>query len=119
MSLSAPCNPCQLYLQTCAYNKAVPVPRFEWDPEKARINQGKHGVAFEDAALVWSDPMHLVQFDRIEDGEERWHALGMAAGIVLLLVVHTYPGDDEDVIRIVSARRATRQERKAYENGDH
>ena len=46
------------------------------------------------------------------------HALGMALGIVLLLVVHTYPDDDDDRVRIVSARRATRTERKAYEDGD-
>ncbi|MFL5253626.1 MAG: BrnT family toxin [Rhodopila sp.] len=49
--------------------------------------------------------------------EERWHALGMAAGIILLPVVHTDRGDD-GTIRIVSAREATRNERRAYENGD-
>lgn len=90
--------------------------RFEWDEDKARSNLRKHGVAFEDAALVWADPLHLVRFDRFEDGEERWHALGLAAGIVLVIVVHTYPGDDR--VRIVSARRATRAERRAYEDGD-
>ncbi|MDT8316235.1 BrnT family toxin [Roseomonas mucosa] len=93
------------------------MPAFEWDPEKARINLGKHGVAFEDAVLVWSDPLHLVRFDRREGGEERWHALGMAGGVVLLLVVHTYPGGEEDRVRLVSARRATRAERRAYEDG--
>jgi uncharacterized protein len=94
------------------------VPRFEWDAAKAAANLGKHGVAFEDAALVWTDPMHLVRFDRYDGGEERWHALGMAGGIVLLLVVHTYPDDDNDRVRIVSARRATRTERRAYADGD-
>ncbi len=93
------------------------MPRFEWDFEKAKTNFAKHGVAFEDAALVWDDPLHLLRFDRVEGGEDRWHALGKAAGIVLLLVVHTYPGDDETV-RIVSARRATKGERGAYEDGD-
>lgn len=53
---------------------------------------------------------------RFEDGEERWHALGLAGGTVVLLVVHTYPKDDR--IRIIGARRATRKERRAYENGD-
>ena len=92
------------------------MPRFEWDATKARANLRKHGVAFEDAALVWSDTLHLTKFDRVEGGEERWHTIGMAGGTVLLLVVHTYPSDD--VVRIVSARRATRNERKAYEDGD-
>ena len=92
------------------------MPQFEWDPAKARANLTKHGVAFEDAALVWDDPLHLVRFDRFEAGEERWHALGMATGVVLILVVHTYP--DEDRVRIVSARKATRTERRAYEDGD-
>jgi len=89
-----------------------------WDPEKARRNLIKHEVAFEDATLVWSDPLMLLRFDRFEDNEERWHAPGMAAGIVLLLIVHTYPGEDDKTIRIVSARKATRNERKVYENGD-
>jgi hypothetical protein len=62
--------------------------------------------------------MHLVRFDRFDGGEERWHALGMAEGIVLILVVHMYPHDDEDRVRIISARRATRTERRAYEDGD-
>jgi uncharacterized DUF497 family protein len=92
--------------------------RFLWDSDKARRNLNKHDVAFEDAELVWSDPFLLVAFDRVEEGEERWHALGMSAGVVLLLVVHTYPGEDDDVIRIVSARKATKNERKAYEDGD-
>ena len=94
------------------------MPRFEWDFNKARINLLKHGVAFEDAELVWSDPLHLTRFDRSEYGEERWHALGLAAGIVLLFVVHTYPGEGDEVIRVVSARRATKGERRAYEDGD-
>jgi uncharacterized DUF497 family protein len=105
-----------MQLHICPYRKPLTVPNFEWDLEKARANIGKHGVAFEDAALVWDDPLHLVRFDRHEGGEERWHALGMAGGIVLLLVVHTYPSDDR--IRIISARRATRTERRAYEDGD-
>ena len=92
--------------------------KFLWDPDKARRNLNKHDVAFEDAELVWCDPYHLVRFDRIEEGEERWHALGLSAGVVLLLVVHTYPGEDDDLIRIVSARKATKHERRAYEDGD-
>jgi uncharacterized DUF497 family protein len=94
------------------------LPGFEWDDAKAAATLRKHGVAFDDATLVWDDPHHLLRFDRIEAGEERWHVLGIAAGIVLLLVVHTYPGGDDDRVRIVSARRATKSERRAYEDGD-
>jgi uncharacterized protein len=65
--------------------------QFLWDPGKASRNLIKHGVAFEDAALIWSAP--------------------------LLPVVHTDRGDD-GTIRIVSARKATRNERRVYENGD-
>ena len=96
----------------------ISAPRFEWDRRKDAANQAKHDVAFEDAVLVWSDPRHLVRFDRIENGEERWHALGLAGGLLLLLVVHTYPDEEDTVIRIVSARRATKRERQAYDSGD-
>jgi uncharacterized DUF497 family protein len=97
----------------------MPLPEFEWDPRKDARNRSKHGVAFEDAKLVWFDPRHLLRFDRVEDGEERWHVLGVAAGLALLVVVHTYLREDESVVRIVSARRATKNERKAYDTGDH
>ena len=93
--------------------------RFVWNAEKATVNLHKHGVAFEDAALVWSDPLHLVRFDRIDRGEERWHAIGMAFGVVVLLVVHTVMGEgDGELVRIVSARKATKAERRIYEDGD-
>jgi len=87
-------------------------------PDKARRNLNKHDVAFEDAELIWSDPFPLVAFDRIDDGEERWHAPGLSGGVVLLLVVNTYPGEGDAVIRIVSARKATKSERRASEDGD-
>jgi uncharacterized DUF497 family protein len=93
------------------------VPRFTWNAAKARSNLLKHGVAFEDAELVWRDPRHLLRFDRIEDGEERWHAIGLAGSVVVLLVAHT-DTEDGDIIRLLSARRATKAERKAYENDD-
>ena len=76
----------------------------------------RHGVAFEDAELVWDDPHHLIRFDRFEEGEERWHALGLAGGVVLLVVWHSFPDEaDQDRIRIIGARKATPRERKAYE----
>lgn len=90
--------------------------RFEWDESKARSNARKHGVRFEDAMLVFADPYALVEQDRLEGGELRWQTLGLAGGIVLLLVAHTVRSDQEDeMIRIISARKAVRKERKRYE----
>jgi uncharacterized protein len=89
--------------------------RFTWDPKKARSNRRDHGVSFEVAARVWQDPLHVIVPDRWEDGEERWHAIGQVGGATLL-VVHAYLDDDGTVaIRIISARRATPHERRAYE----
>ncbi|MER8405169.1 BrnT family toxin [Mesorhizobium sp. M1307] len=90
--------------------------RFEWDPEKAKRNRAKHGVEFDLAKDVFKDPLHLIVPDRFEDGEQRWHAIGMIQGLVVLLVVHTYPDlEDEERIRIVGARKATPHERRRYE----
>ena len=62
--------------------------RFEWDSEKDRINQRKHGgIAFESAALVFDDPHVIFYKDRIVDGDERWHAIGAAEGAMLLVVI--------------------------------
>ena len=90
--------------------------RFEWDPAKAASNLRKHRVSFELAMRVFSDPFALSEQDRIEGGERRWQTLGMVEGIVLLLVAHTVRDEgDIDVIRIISARRADRRERRRYE----
>jgi uncharacterized DUF497 family protein len=87
---------------------------FEWDEDKNRRNLLKHDVAFETAALVFDDPGALTQRDEIQE-EERWITLGSAAPGAVLFVVHTFFLDDEDGIRIISARAATRRERKIYE----
>ncbi|HEY2402575.1 MAG TPA: BrnT family toxin [Steroidobacteraceae bacterium] len=91
--------------------------RFVWDAGKARTNELKHGVSFELARHVFDDPNALMNQDRIEDGEYRWQTLGMVEGVLLLLVAHTFSeeGGDE-IIRIISARRADRKERKLYED---
>ncbi|MER9376113.1 BrnT family toxin [Mesorhizobium sp. M0491] len=90
--------------------------QFEWDPEKARRNLAKHGIAFDLARKVFDDPLHVIVPDRFEDGEQRWHAIGMIEAVAVLLVVHTYPGrEDEERVRIVGARKATTHERKRYE----
>jgi uncharacterized DUF497 family protein len=92
---------------------------FEWDPAKAKSNERKHGVRFDDALLVFADPHALVEQDRVEGGELRWQILGSAAGVGLLVVAHTIRDQEPDeIIRIISARRAVRRERKRYEEND-
>lgn len=91
---------------------------FSWDEAKNDINRRKHGVSFEAARLVFDDPQHLSRLERVEGGEERWQTLGSAGGMVLVLVAHTWretAGDEH--VRIISARRATKQERTCYEEG--
>jgi uncharacterized DUF497 family protein len=90
--------------------------RFEWDERKNEVNQKKHGVSFEVAKRVFDDPNVVLFVERVEGREERWHAIGYVDGSVLFLtVVHTYIENHSGVvIRIVSARRATRYERKIY-----
>ena len=88
---------------------------FEWDPAKARSNLRKHGIDFETATVVFEDPFAIVELDRMEGGEERWHTIGMGGGAPILLVVHTIRDEDIEIIRIISARRAERNERRRYE----
>lgn len=89
---------------------------FEWDDEKNEANKRKHGVSFETAALIFEDPSRIEFVERVNGGEERWHAIGAVRGSFLFLtVVHTYTEiEEEPVIRIISARRATRRETKLY-----
>jgi uncharacterized DUF497 family protein len=84
-----------------------------WDPVKALANKGKRGVDFEEAATVFRDPLLLVMPD-IEHSleEERWIALGKSIRQLLLVVVHT---ENEQTIRIISARKSTPKERRRYE----
>jgi len=92
--------------------------RFVWDEAKAQSNLRKHGVKFEDAVLVFYDPLAKSTQDRIIDGEVRWHIIGMGRDCLLLLVVHTFREiADTEVIRIISARSATPRERRLYGNG--
>jgi uncharacterized DUF497 family protein len=92
--------------------------RFEWDDAKNLANRRKHGVGFETALLVFSDPDALSIQDRHDNGEERWQTIGRAGGTVVLLVAHTVFDDEADgeVIRIISARKATPRERRLYEH---
>jgi uncharacterized DUF497 family protein len=88
---------------------------FEWDDEKAARNLAKHGVLFQDAATVFGDPLSNTYFhpDHSDD-EDRFLTIGHTAAGHLLIVSHTDRGER---IRIISARRATRKEKKAHEDG--
>ncbi len=89
--------------------------RFEWDEAKNRANNRKHGVSFEEAQTVFYDDWAiLVEDDDPGAPEDRFALLGMSAGLRSLVVCHCYREEDE-VIRISSARRANRHERRAYE----
>jgi len=92
--------------------------RFEWDEAKNLSNQQKHDLSFEEAMEVFRDPSQVSVQDRIEDGEERWQTLGMVRGLLLVMVAHTLREENqaETVVRIISARRANRKERRFYED---
>ncbi len=64
--------------------------RFTWDEAKNQSNQRKHGISFEAAARVFSDPLHLSIRDRLENGEERWQTLGHVDGTNMVVVAHAY-----------------------------
>jgi uncharacterized protein len=87
--------------------------RFRWDPRKAAANVRKHGVTFEEAATVFGDPLSLTIADPDPSGEEqRFLVLGLSSRRRLLVVAHSERGD---AVRIISARRVTRRERRTYE----
>ncbi len=88
--------------------------RFEWDEGKNRRNLAKHKVSFETASLVFEDRRALSIQDRVVEGEERWQTVGMVSGTVLF-VAHTYREEaGDEVIRLISARKAIAHERRAY-----
>ena len=84
----------------------------EWDPGKAAENLKKHGVRFEEAATSLLDPTALAQEDESSEGEARWVLIGMSTNARLLTVVYTLR--DENRIRLISARKATRKEASFY-----
>ncbi len=85
-----------------------------WDPVKAETNFHKHKIMFSDAEAVLFDPMSLTLEDKSAEGEQRFVSIGTDALNRALVVVYTYREND---IRLISARRATRKERKTYEEG--
>ena len=91
--------------------------RISWDEAKNRANRLKHGVSFETARHVFDDPLHISVPDRHEHGEERWKTIGLVGSVVILLVAHTYGEENgEEIVRIISARKATQRERDRYQN---
>ncbi|MEO0406630.1 MAG: BrnT family toxin [Cyanobacteria bacterium P01_A01_bin.135] len=88
---------------------------FEWNPDKATINLRKHNISFHEATTVFNDPLSVTFPDPDHSiGEDRYVIIGMSRLGQLLVVSHT---DRENRTRIISARRATRQERRFYEEG--
>jgi uncharacterized protein len=88
---------------------------FEWNPNKAELNLEKHGVSFQEAATVFNDPLSVTFPDPDHSiGENRYVIIGISQFGQLLVVAHTDRGDK---VRIISARKVTRQERRFYEEG--
>lgn len=91
---------------------------FEWDEAKSRANLAKHGLDFRAAMLVFDDPAALTMPNDVVDGEQRWLTMGLVRGVQIVVVVHTDRTRGSDVVtRIISARRATPGERRAYDRG--
>jgi uncharacterized DUF497 family protein len=90
--------------------------KFEWDPQKAAGNQRKHGVSFQEAASVFGDPLSITYHDPDHSiTEYRFITVGMSQFGRVLMVAHTDRGEN---IRIISARKTTRQERRYYEEAE-
>jgi uncharacterized protein len=105
-------------LRKCSNMNEVTQSRlFEWDEAKARRNRMKHGVSFDFAKRVFEDPAALMFQDRVEDGEERWRAIGCIGQHTVLVVAHVVRlRGGSEIIRIVSARHALGNERQRYES---
>jgi uncharacterized protein len=87
---------------------------FTWHAHKNRLNQRKHGITFATAMRVFDDPFHVTTQDREVEDEPRWQTIGMVGQNVLLVA---YAVDEGDAVRIISARKATRAERRIYAQG--
>jgi uncharacterized protein len=91
-------------------------PGFDWDNQKAQLNWRKHRISFEEASTVFSDPLAITFPDPDHsEKEERWVIIGMSMFGRTLMVIHL---ERAAIIRIISARRADRRERREYEEGE-
>jgi uncharacterized DUF497 family protein len=90
--------------------------RFEWDERKARFNEKKHGISFSEAETVFYDENARLLYDADHSSEEdRYILLGMSESLSLLVVCHLYI-EEEETIRIFSARRANKREQQQYQS---
>ena len=89
--------------------------QFEWDSKKAQSNKRKHGITFEEASTIFGDPLSITIDDSAHSiGEDRFVTIGTSVNDKLIVVAHT---ERNDIIRIISARKATRNEKRQYEQG--
>ena len=91
--------------------------KFEWDENKNSLNQQKHGVSFEEAKEIFDDALHISKLDhRFNYFEERWITIGSTKNKKIVVVANLFFSEDgEEIIRIISARKASNNERKFYE----
>lgn len=88
--------------------------KFEWDEEKEEENIRKHGISFDKAALVFEDEFRIEKYDVDHSNyEDRYDIIGMVDEIIFVVV--TYRDEEDDLVRIISAREATNEERREYE----
>jgi hypothetical protein len=90
--------------------------RFEWDEDKARSNVRKHDVTFDEASSVFADPLGVI-FDDEEHSVDEVRELLIGHSVLQRLLVVSFTERGEDLVRIISARKATKRERKDYEEG--
>jgi len=89
--------------------------KFEWDNKKAQSNNKKHGITFEEASSIFGDILSITISDPAHSiGENRFITIGRSINDKLIVVVHT---DRDDIIRIISARKAARNEIRKYKQG--
>jgi uncharacterized DUF497 family protein len=90
--------------------------QFSWDENKNKKNKQKHKISFEIAKQVFNDPHLLSWLDSKFDHEERWISLGYIDGLVVIIVIHTFRShkNEQETIRIISARKATKKECEEY-----
>ena len=89
--------------------------RFDWDPAKDKVNVRKHRVSFQEAESVFADEhARLLDDPDHSEGEDRYILMGLSSRFRVLVVVHTYRGK-EDIIRLISARRAVKAEKTYYD----
>ena len=91
---------------------------FEWDGQKNELNIFKHDISFEEASTVFEDDYAVTLLDEEHsEYEDRFKIIGISGNLLELTVCHCYRGENDDVIRIISAGKADKNERKIYERG--